>query len=136
MQVVLMIPVCVFCLFFCGYSQQAKTSEDHPKGPVLIFENGPVYHFDTIIAGPPLKVSWKIKNVGTEDLIIESVKGNWPNDWPKTPIPPGGSATIRGYISTKGRKGMRRSSSTIRSNCSKTPIAIFSIEGYIKSPNR
>ncbi len=66
----------VFCLGALALSLSsalAQESQTSPKGPkILLAENN--YDFGTVVQGPPVKHTFKFKNVGTDTLRIEQVK--------------------------------------------------------------
>lgn len=75
-------------------------------------------------------------NTGTEPLIISNAKGSCGctvPEWPREPIQPGASASIKVKYDTK-RIGLINKSVTITSNAA-TPTKIIRIKGEVKAPD-
>ena len=76
------------------------------------------------------------KNTGTVPLTIENAKGSCGctvPEWPKTPIAPVDSASIKVKYDTK-RIGLINKSVTITSNASNSPNAVVRIKGEVLNP--
>ena len=58
-------------LTVCGLAQEKQVTGD-PPNPKLILES-PVHDFGTVVAGTPLAYTFKVKNEGTTDLLINNV---------------------------------------------------------------
>lgn len=81
--------------------------QDTSKGahPVITFDK-PVHNFGKIVAGEVVEYSFKFKNTGGRDLLInraEASCGCTIPEWPKAPIRPGDSAYIKMKFDSKGR---------------------------------
>jgi hypothetical protein len=75
-------------------------------------------------------------NTGTAPLTIENAKGSCGctvPEWPKAPIAPGASASIKVKYDTK-RIGLINKSVTITSNASNSPNAVVRIKGEVLNP--
>ncbi len=76
------------------------------------------------------------KNTGTSPLTISNAKGSCGctvPQWPKEPIAPGASASIKVKYDTK-RIGLINKSVTITSNATNSPNAVVRIKGEILNP--
>jgi hypothetical protein len=105
------------------------------NGPEITFEKE-VHDYGTIEVGANGNCEFKIKNTGSEPLLIESAVascGCTVPEWPKTPIAPGASAIIKVTYDTK-RVGLINKTVTITSNASNEPNAVVRIKGEVKEP--
>jgi hypothetical protein len=105
------------------------------NGPEITFEKE-VHDYGTIEVSANGNCEFVFKNTGSEPLIIESAKGSCGctvPDWPKTPIAPGASASIKVTYDTK-RVGLINKTVTITSNATNAPNAVVRIKGEIKDP--
>lgn len=78
---------------------------------------------------------FKFTNTGTAPLIISNAKGSCGctvPEWPKAPIAPGATATIKVKYATN-RPGTINKSVTITSNATNTPTKIIRIKGEVKA---
>lgn len=76
------------------------------------------------------------KNTGTAPLIIENAKGSCGctvPEWPREPIAPGASASLKVKYDTK-RIGLINKSVTVTSNATNSPNAVVRIKGEILNP--
>lgn len=71
---------------------------DNENPPVLEFESTE-FDFGTIAQGEMVSYTFKFKNTGKSDLLLNNVKPTCgctvPKDWPKHPIAPGESSEIK-----------------------------------------
>ncbi|MCT4581039.1 MAG: DUF1573 domain-containing protein [Flavobacteriales bacterium] len=77
------------------------------------------------------------KNTGTEPLLISNSRGSCGctvPTWPREPIAPGASATIKVKYDTK-RIGAINKSVTIQSNAVNAPTKIIRIKGEVLAPD-
>jgi hypothetical protein len=58
-------------LTICALAQEKQVAKD-PPSPKLILDS-PVHDFGTVTAGTPLTYTFKVKNEGTADLLINNV---------------------------------------------------------------
>ncbi|MBS1774844.1 MAG: DUF1573 domain-containing protein [Bacteroidetes bacterium] len=106
--------VAMMCLTFVGATSQsiAQTPQTvatpNPNGPKFKFEGGDVHDFGEVAEGPSAEYTFKFKNVGKEPLIIQNANascGCTTPEWPKEPILPGKTGTIKVSFNTTGRGG-------------------------------
>ncbi len=93
-----------------------------PTGPTTVMSFGSLEHdYGIIDAGEKVNHKYKFTNTGKEPLIISNAKGSCgctvPN-WPKEPIPPGGTGEIDVVFDSKGKKGKQSKRVTITANTS------------------
>lgn len=103
-------------------------------GAAFKFENE-VLDYGTIENGSDGNREFKFTNIGTEPLIISNAKGSCgctTPDWPKEPIAPGESASIKVRYDTK-RTGNFSKTVTLTSNAVET-TKVLTIKGTVKPP--
>ena len=91
-----------------------------PVGPTTTMSFGELeFDYGVIDAGEKVNHKYKFTNSGSEPLIISNAKGSCgctvPN-WPKEPIPPGGTGEIDVVFDSKGKKGKQSKRVTITAN--------------------
>ena len=94
-----------------------------------------VHDYGTIDQGGNGECEFTLKNTGTEPLVIRNARGSCGctvPTWPKEPIAPGASATIKVKYDTK-RVGVINKSVTVTSNASNEPTKILRIKGTVKA---
>ena len=94
------------------------------SGPVPSFEfSEESFDFGNIKEGDEVSHTFSFTNVGEAPLIIESAKGSCgctvPN-WPKNPIPVGGTGDIEVKFNSKGKPGQQNKTVTITANTNPT----------------
>lgn len=117
------------------------TDPNAPTGPTttMVFEDGQVYDYGTINAGEKVKYSYKLKNTGSEPLIISNCKGSCGCTvpvCPTAPIAPGETAEIPVEFDSKGKNGPDTKTVTITANTNPSQT-ILTIKGEVKgqAPN-
>jgi len=108
-----------------------------PVGPTttIKFEETE-FDFGTVDQGEKVTHIYKFANTGNEPLIISNAKGSCgctvPN-WPKEPIPVGGSGEIQVQFDSKGKKNKQSKKVTITANTD--PGQTFlTIKGEVNAP--
>lgn len=94
-----------------------------------------VHDYGTIEQGGNGTCEFKIKNTGTEPLVIRNARGSCGctvPTWPKEPIAPGGTAIIKVKYDTK-RVGVINKSVTVTSNASNEGTKVLRIKGTVKA---
>ncbi len=110
----------------------APETEAIPEGPttVITWEINE-FDFGKVKAGPPVRKTYKFKNTGDQPLVITNAKGSCGctvPDWPKEPIPVGGTGEIVLEFDTKGRSGMQAKQVTVTANTN-PPQTILYLKG-------
>lgn len=108
-----------------------------PTGPTTTMEfETLVYDFGEVMEGTLVKYQYKFKNTGNEPLVISDAKGSCGctvPDWPREPIPPGGSAAINVQFDSKGKgsddgsKQSKRVTVTANTNPAQTYLTVTGI---------
>lgn len=107
-----------------GNINKIFTAEELAKMPNIVFER-PVYEGGSIIEGEKLKISYKFKNTGGSDLLIESVKASCgcTAAAPKEElIRPGEESVITAEFDSRGRLGVQQKSIMVRTNDPDEPV--------------
>ena len=115
MQIATKIIISLLC-FICFSQLKAQESKD--SFPILHIEN-PSYNFGDIEQGKIVEHSFNIKNNGNLPLIISNVIttcGCTAPEWPKEPIAPNNSTSIKIVFDSRGKAGIQNKVVTIISN--------------------
>lgn len=140
----------IFLLFFVSISCNQKPSDrinynqtksnqnltvsdvDSNKKPNMVFENK-IWDFGEIVQGESVTHSFIFKNEGDAPLIISNAKGSCGctvPEWPRFPISPGDSNSIKVIFNSKGKKGLQNKSVTLTSNM--TPNStVLKVKGFV-----
>lgn len=98
----------------------AATPATKPEGPLPAFSFGNELHdFGTIKDGDVVEHVFSFTNNGAAPLIISDAKGSCGctvPEWPKEPIPVGGSGDIRVKFNSKNKPGIQNKTVTITAN--------------------
>jgi hypothetical protein len=114
----------VFLFSFSSFSQQSK-------GPVIKF-NSVVHDYGTVYQGADGNCNFSFKNDGDEPIILSNVRsscGCTVPVWPKDPILPGQTSSIKVTYDTK-RLGTISKQITVISNATE-PSLILNIKGNV-----
>ncbi len=137
-KILLSVGVAVLTIFSIHVqAQETKTDNAvivNPNAAVASFETD-VVDYGTIEQGADGMREFKFKNTGKEPLIISNAVGSCGctvPTWPKEPIKPGESSSIKVKYDTK-RLGAINKSVTITSNASET-TKVLRIKGNIIAP--
>jgi hypothetical protein len=120
-----------------GWSAMAQdVKQDVKKGgkaPEIVFDYL-VYDYGTIYEGDPGECEFKFKNTGKEPLVLSNVYsscGCTVPDWPKDPIMPGKTSTIKVKYSTNRIGGINKTI-TVISNAEENSKVELRIIGTVK----
>lgn len=122
-----------FSTFVVSKAQVVLENNSNPNSPEIVFDKD-IHDFETIQQGGNGTYDFKFKNTGREPLVISNAKGSCGctvPSWPKEPIKPGESSTIKVTYDTK-RLGAFTKTVTITSNA-KTGQKIITIKGKIEA---
>lgn len=119
---------------------QGQTGEATPPattGPTTTVQFEELVHeFGEVVEGTLVKHVYKFKNTGNEPLVISDAKGSCGctvPDWPREPVPPGGSGVInvqfdsKGKGSDDGQKQSKRVTVTANTNPAQTYLTITGV---------
>ncbi|MES2837739.1 MAG: DUF1573 domain-containing protein [Bacteroidota bacterium] len=122
-------------IFFSGVlAVSAQEAAPNPNAAEITFENE-VIDYGTIEHNADGNREFKFKNTGKEPLIITNCAGSCGctvPTWPKEPIRPGQSATIKVKYATD-RVGAFEKTVTVTSNA-KSASKVLKIKGVVKAP--
>ncbi len=109
-----------------GAAPTAVAENINPNGPKMVFDQM-THEFGKITQGESVSYEFKFKNTGKEPLIITSASGSCGctvPDWPKDPIKPGGSASIKVTFNSAGKMGGQDKTVTIVSNATEGTLVL------------
>jgi hypothetical protein len=105
--------------------------------PSFEFEN-PIFEFDKISQGEKISHSFRFKNVGKSDLVINKVEGSCGctvmKGWPKHPIAPGEFGKIDVIFDSNGKKGIQNKTISVVANTYPS-TTILTLKGEVIAPN-
>lgn len=106
------------------------------KGPKIQF-NKETHDYGTIKYNADPNCTFEFKNTGNQPLLITEARGSCGctvPEWPKEPIAPGATGTLKVTYDTK-RVGSFQKSVTITSNAVDSPIKVVNIKGEVLPEN-
>ncbi len=118
---------------FTAMAQEDAEKKENVNAPVFEFD-AKVHDFGEVPEGPKYEHVFNFTNNGKEPLIISNVRascGCTTPSWPREPVLPGASSSIKAIYNSKGRPGKFNKSITITSNAS-TPTTVVYIKGTVK----
>lgn len=121
-------------MFVALIGLQSLNAQAVESGAAIEFDKE-IHDYGTIEQNADGTCEFKFTNTGTEPLIISKAKGSCGctvPSWPKEPIAPGESESIKVKYDTK-RVGPINKSVTITSNASNEPTKIIRIKGTVKA---
>lgn len=129
-----LLPLCALAaLFSISVSSQNDLSQDHATMDFVQLS----HDFGLIAQGDIVTHTFTFTNNGTDDLELINAKGSCGctvPQWPKEPIPPGGTGTIMVQFDSKGKLGLQRKNVTITTNSSTQSITVLHISAEIVLP--
>lgn len=110
---------------------------DADNMPVFEFENE-VFEFGKISQGEKVSHSFRFKNSGKSDLVINKVEGSCGctvmKGWPKHPVKPGEMGKIDVIFDSNGKKGIQNKTISVVANTYPS-TTIISLKGEVIAPN-
>lgn len=103
--------------------------------PIMTFDRDK-WDFGSIIQGESVEYNFRFTNTGKTNLVITNAKGSCGctvPDWPKEPIPPGGTESLRVTYNSEGRKAQFNKTVTITANTVPNTNKLF-ISGNVVVP--
>lgn len=111
-------------------------AKNAPAGPQPKIELvAPVYHFGTVLNGPPIKHVFTVKNAGRADLVIGQVMASCGCTVAKptrTHLKPGESSRIDVSVDTRVLSGHSAHTVTLVTNDPANPNPVLKVEGDVK----
>jgi hypothetical protein len=123
----------ILCAILGSFAQTTSVPSPNPNAPKFSFETE-VLDYGTIEHAADGDRVFTFVNTGKEPLIISNAKGSCgctTPQWPKEPIMPGETATIKVHYDTK-RVGAFTKTVTLTSNAD-TPTKVLKIKGTVKA---
>lgn len=114
----------------------SEANIDPANPPVMTFEHE-AYDFGEVIEGEKVRHTYKFTNTGKSALVLSSVKGSCgctvPKNWPRKPIPPGGTGEIDVVFNSELRSKKQTKKVTILAN-TKPAKTVLTLTGYVLTP--
>ena len=114
-------------------NNQSLNNQEKKSGQPIIEVLNEEFDFGEIKEGKNVIHEYKIKNIGTADLLISAAKGNCGctvPEWPKEPIKIGEEATIKVTFNSRGKKGLQNKRVTLTTNAIPN-VKILTIKGTV-----
>jgi hypothetical protein len=121
-------------MIFVATAGTTATAQEVQNGAQIEFTKE-VHDYGTIENGANGECTFEFKNTGNAPLIISNAKGSCGctvPSWPKEPVAPGATASIKVKYDTK-RPGAINKSVTITSNAANAPTKVIRIKGNVKA---
>ncbi len=115
---------------------KTKTTKTTTAGPVMTFAETK-FDFGNIKQGDIVEHVFKFKNTGNAPLVIKQVDvtcGCTTPEWPKEPIAPGKSGTIKAVFNSAGKMGQQNKVITVQSNAVNAPNQVTIITNIQEKP--
>ena len=106
--------------------KNTKATKTTTAGPVMTFAETK-HDFGNIKQGDIVEHVFKFKNTGNAPLVIKQVDvtcGCTTPEWPKEPIAPGKSGTIKAVFNSAGKMGQQNKVITVQSNAVNAPTQV------------
>lgn len=104
--------------------------------PHMAFDSATL-DFGRIVQGAQVERTYRFTNDGGATLIITDVRSTCGctvgKDWPKQPVPPGGTGTITVRFDSEGRGGMIDKAVTVTAN-TRPPTQLLHLTGEVVAP--
>jgi len=115
----------------------ASASGDEGAEVPAVEVDAPVHDLGTVARGERPEHVFQLRNGGSGDLVLADVTApcgcTVPKDWPRAPIPPGGSASIRVQFNSKDLSGPFEKDITVLANTSPA-ITTLRLTGTVVGP--
>ena len=124
----------VFSILAFGLMAQTQLEEEK-AGPAIVFAES-MFDFGDIKQGDVVEHIFEFQNTGTQPLILSGVRttcGCTAPYWPKEPIAPGETSSIKIKFNSRGKLGMQNKIITVNSNAI-TPTTRIKIVTNVKPP--
>jgi hypothetical protein len=124
-------------LVLVGFSFVCLAQEDEPlTGPKVAFAES-MFDFGDINQGDKVEHIFEFENIGNEALILSDVRttcGCTAPEWPKEPIAPGATASVKVVFNSSGKMGIQNKVITVMSNAVNNPARVKIVTNVVK-PN-
>jgi hypothetical protein len=112
------IVLIAFCFSAVLFAQDQPVFEEPSNGPKIAFTETR-HEFGDIVQGAVVEHIFSFENTGNEPLILQDVKttcGCTVPVWPREPIAPGDTSSIKVKFNSRGKVGVQNKVITIISN--------------------
>lgn len=119
-------------------AEAQKRDKDISRGAAVISFDKEVFNFGTVKEGEIVETSFIITNTGKSDLVITDAKatcGCTVPDWPKNPIAPGKTGTVKVKFNTSGKPNKQMKQITLYTNTA-TGREVVKISGMVTPKNK
>lgn len=119
-----------------GHAQVTSDAGSDEGSPQIKFQTK-THDFGEIPQGKPASYSFEFTNTGEAPLTLEDVKpscGCTTPEWPRKPIRPGQSSTVRAVYDA-GSPGRFQKSITVKTNIEDNSRIVLSIKGRVQQSN-
>ena len=116
----------VIAVSLAGCGRQSRQSETANGTPQISFDVDS-HNFGTIAQGEKVSHTFKFRNIGDGNLIINDVTtscGCTASKYSVEPVAPGESGTIEVIFDSYGREGKQLKSANVWTNCGAEPIKL------------
>lgn len=117
-------------------AKAATTKKATTAGPAITFTEKS-HDFGKINQGDVVEYTFKFKNTGNQPLVLSNVSatcGCTVPEWPKEPIAPGKSGSIKATFNSAGKLGHQNKVITIQSNAADSPAQVSIITDIQEKP--
>jgi hypothetical protein len=107
-------------------TKSASSKKATTAGPVITFAEKS-HDFGKINQGDVVEYTFKFKNTGNQPLVLSNVSatcGCTVPEWPKEPIAPGKSGSIKATFNSAGKLGQQNKVITVESNATNSPAQV------------
>ncbi len=129
----------ILLLLGIGITVYGQETDDTPFTGSKISFTEISHDFGDIKQGDVVSHVFKFENTGDEPLILSDVKtscGCTAPEWPKEPIVPGGTSTIKVVFNSGGKVGVQNKSISVYSNAVNNPSRVKIVTNVLtESPN-
>jgi hypothetical protein len=132
-RILAIIPIVIFAS--CVSDTSADVEERridyaaYIDAPTTVEYDSENYNFGEVTDGDIVKHSFKFTNTGETNLVLIDVTGSCgctvPENWPKEPIPPGGTGQIDVEFNTHGKVGNTTKSVSVEANTNPTVTKLY-----------
>jgi len=125
--------------FVVVFTMTAQENAEEPlTGPKIVFAESS-FDFGEIVQGDRVEHVFEFENVGTEPLILSNVRttcGCTAPEWPREPIAPGTSSSVKVVFNSTGKMGMQNKVITVMSNAVNSPARVKIVTNVLSAkPN-
>lgn len=117
---------------FVGFSQE-NDSEPVTGAKITFAET--TFDFGDIVVGDKVEHVFEFENIGNEALILSDVRttcGCTAPQWPREPIAPGATASVKVVFNSAGKMGVQNKVITVMSNAVNNPARVKIVTNVLR----